>query len=530
MNANKDNNHNSSGKEENVNSETEIASSGESSKSFIEILHSIRRFFLPIEYGEFGKFLPMALMMMFILFDYSMMRAIKDGLVVTEVGAEALSFLKGYIVLPSAALIFVVYTKLCNIMNTRAVFYVLTSFFTTFLFLYAFVLYPFSDSLHPSPDTVEKAAQSAPVFQWFIKLWGKWTYALFYTMAELWGTVVLSLLFWQFANQIITSDEAKRFYSMFGLIGNFGLILTGEVILRYFNNSEQQQEMMTSIIAATGIGALCCIGLFWLLNNVILPSGYYKTPDPQQSDSKKKKKPKLNMIDSFKMIFSSKYIGYIAVLVLAYGVSVNLIEAIWKSQVKLLYGSQASYTAFMGEFMRYQAYTAILFMFIGSNILRNTSWYISAMFTPLMMLITGAIFFGIIFYGDYLKNYWETVLKVSPLVIAVMVGATQNILSKAVKYSLFDATKEMAYIPLDHDLKTKGKAAVDVIGGRLGKSGGAWIQSAFFMIMVGSNMLDLLPYFAVITLGIILIWTIAVKALSKEYYKLVDGDNTSSSN
>ncbi len=37
----------------------------------------------------------------------------------------------------------------------------------------------------------------------------------------------------------------------------------------------------------------------------------------------------------------------------------------------------------------------------------------------------------------------------------MQVGMVQNILSKAIKYALFDPTKEMAYIPLDQDTKVR---------------------------------------------------------------------------
>lgn len=44
--------------------------------------------------------------------------------------------------------------------------------------------------------------QAGPRFAGPIAIMRNWTYCLFYVMAELWGSVVVSVLFWGFANQV----------------------------------------------------------------------------------------------------------------------------------------------------------------------------------------------------------------------------------------------------------------------------------------------------------------------------------------
>lgn len=49
-------------------------------------------------------------------------------------------------------------------------------------------------------------------------------------MAELWGSVVVSVLFWGFANTITKVDEAEQFYPFFGLGANVALIFSGQAV------------------------------------------------------------------------------------------------------------------------------------------------------------------------------------------------------------------------------------------------------------------------------------------------------------
>lgn len=70
----------------------------------------------------------------------------------------------------------------------------------------------------------------------------------------------------------------------------------------------------------------------------------------------------------------------------------------------------------------------------------------------------------------------------------------------------------MAYIPLDDESKIKGKAAIDVLGSRLGKSGGSLIQQG--LVLIFGNIINAAPVVGVIFYGVLFSWLNAANRLS----------------
>lgn len=89
------------------------------------ILNKIKIIIWPIEKDEVKLFLPLALMMLCILFNFGALRSVKDGLVVPTIGAEVISFLKLWLVLPSSVLFTLAYVKLSNKYDFERLFYII---------------------------------------------------------------------------------------------------------------------------------------------------------------------------------------------------------------------------------------------------------------------------------------------------------------------------------------------------------------------------------------------------------------------
>ena len=172
---------------------------------------------------------------------------------------------------------------------------------------------------------------------------------------------------------------------------------------------------------------------------------------------------------SFRKLFRSKYLLTLAGVCLAYNMVTNLSDVVWKNEVLKLHSGP-------GEFTAYLSYVTVLTglvstfltLFVCRQSLRRYGWTVTALIAPVLALVTGTLFFSSMF------------LEASSLALVTLLGSVHICFSCGAKYTLFDPTKEMAFIPLSPEEKLHGKAAIDGVGSRLGKTS----SSAIFQLLL----------------------------------------------
>lgn len=482
----------------------------------------------PVQRYELKKLLPMLLIFFLISFDYNVLRIMKDTLVVTakSSGAEVIPFIKVWVMFPGAILLTFLFTRLSNRLKRETVFYVMLGIFLSYFVLFVTILYPARDYLHPHESANFLQSVLPLGFKGMIAMYRNWTFTIFYVMSELWSNIILSLLFWGFANQVTRIGEAKRFYGLFGIGANLSGVAAGEASVWFssqqFNpalpfGSDAWEQSMMFLIGLVILAGIAAIAIFrWFNNEILTDSRFY---DTQESKKASEVRGKLSMRENFAYLLRSPYMVGIALIVVCYNLVINLVEVVWKHEMRELYPSPIDYNLYMSHITSIIGMIATFAaLFISGNSLRKCGWTFTALLTPIILLVTSVGFFAFFFAKGEMASVIVQLFGATPLAIVVFFGSAQNILSRAAKYTVYDATKEMAFVPLSSEDQLKGKPVVDGVCSRLGKSGGSLIHQG--LLVSFSTITASAPYVAGVLLAIIGVWIAATKMLGKQFNQL----------
>merc|ERR1712151_949597 len=212
-------------------------------------------------------------------------------------------FLKLWGTLPVSVLFVLVYSKLSNILKADTLFYTMVTPFLIFFVAFGYVIYPNLELFRP--DALTNSMQVGivsslpvgmhPTLLKLVEVIRVWPYAIFYVAAELWGSMGISLLFWQFANQTTRTFEARRFYSSYAQLGNLALVASGVTIVFL---SDIRENVAPGVDAwgvtlrylSTAIGIGCVVIMttyYWICKNVLTDPRFYDVNEMKGSGKKK---------------------------------------------------------------------------------------------------------------------------------------------------------------------------------------------------------------------------------------------------
>ena len=541
--------------------------------------------------GLWSQLIPMTLLFFMMAFVNTIIDSLKDSLVITAVGGgtEVLPYLSVYGVLPSSVLFLLVYSWATRKFSREKIFNLILFVFLSFYATFAFV-YPHHETLHIS-SMADSLQQVLPAgLSGMVGMIRNWLFTVFYCVSELWGDVVLSLLFWGLANETTSIEDAPLLYPLFGIGANVAQACAGRS-LRLVSEVTESVLSYTQQVQITV--ALCvCLGVVIAITHSFISRTFVKNPKGSAADrrmealvgqkkkmhgvdsestvpglnycdihpagdgskisdsimkkdlswtegtraqsvrlqsmaeekntsgststSKKRQKSAkqaMNLKDAWAFLSKSPQIRCLAVMALAQGITTRVLEVSWKHYLHLLHPSPVEYAAFLGDTAMWTGVATGVLMVVSPLLFDLMGWKGVASATPNIMLFGGIPFFtACVLFTFFSSN--AMVAGLLSLNTLVLTGAALQVFSRGAKFSLFKPAEEMVYIGLDDESRTKGKAAIDVVGAQSGKSIGSVLQQVM-LIITGGSVSGIIPILALFYALMLQQWKTSVSDLAE---------------
>lgn len=481
-------------------------SSSDSSTVYLQDVFSKLKWSLwPVYKEENAKILPMTAVFFFVSFIYNILGALKKTILLSNpvIKAQAVSYLKIFAVMPAAIVFTLMTTTLQTRYGQKRAIQTMVFFFGISFAVLTLLIFPNREHLILHFDAGSRD---------LIHLVNNWDITVFYIFAEMWSSIILNVLCWGIIIETTHLAQSKRLYAIFTAAANFATLFAGwwaakalDVQLEWFFNSSISEISWYSRL----MYQMCVV---WIVQSMIIVILNFTDTTPVADKSlKKPKKEKVGIIEAIKITCEHPILRSIALIMISYNMIYHLSDVTHSAYVKF---------AMKGDSDLMNKYFNYINLYLGVFSV-CFSWFLSGFFIrrfglKTSLLVTPALW-GLLSFLDilasmshqtaYMWNAIELPLNLVSLSILLSVG-------RAIKFTIFDTTKEMSFLSLDQSKKRSGKAAIDGLSSRFGKSGGAWLLITITLQSGGQVISCLLPIKIVIITCYIL-WFYAVTTLVK---------------
>lgn len=438
--------------------------------------------------------------------NFTILRSIRNTLAVVDLGsgAQAIPFFELFGTMPAAFLMTFGLARLMNKLSIEKVFLITLTIFLGFFLSFAVILYPYLFSLKQSGTAPRELFQGCAM--------------LFYVMSELWKPALAVILFWGLVNQFVSSSEAKKLYAPLMLGGSLGSVIAGPIITlctsekvwQWYPFSPQQWthgfNLMITVVIVLGV----LTGFFYYRLWTILSTNTEKIVNADVGIGGTLDK-KISLSNSISACLHSPQLRLLSWIVIADYIAYSLAEVIFLDILKIKFPHASDYCGYLGQLALWSGVlTLTSSLFFAPIILQRYRWVVAALATPLCLLVTEGLFF-LFLEGKSVSSLVFRWTEGEWVGMVVLLGSLQYCLGRATKYTLFDSSKELAFVLMPDFLKMRGKLVVDGLCARLGRGGASMLSLT--LIKMSGGVIASGFYAGFIAIGTVLSWVMAVRKL-----------------
>ncbi len=434
---------------------------GEGPKGWLERGLSL---FADVRSGEGLSVILLTMNIFLLLAGYSLMKPARDGLILTEGGAEVASYSAA-----AQAVLLMAVVPLYGWLGTRVVRIRLISIMMTFFAATLIIFF-----------VAGRAGAREGV--------------AFYIWLGIINVFIVSQ-FWAFANDIYTEGQGRRLFPLIGVGQSLGAWIGAVSVVPLVRGLNYTPYTLMLLGALTLMVALS-------LTLIVNRRETSRAADAHVAETDK---VTLGSQGGFELVLKDKYLLWIAVLIVLLNI-VNttggyVLNKLIVAEAAARFGesptdvsaSRQFVTAFSGGIIATVNLVGFLLqLFVTSRVIR-------------IMGVRGALF---ILPVLALINY--SIIAVAPLLAVVRIG---KILENSTDYSIQNTLRQALFLPTSREAKYKAKAAIDTFFTRTGdvlSAGFVWLGTFIGMAVAG---------FAWLNVGLTVLWIFVARQIAKEHKK-----------
>jgi ATP:ADP antiporter, AAA family len=309
----------------------------------------------------------------------------------------------------------------------------------------------------------------------------RWLFPAFYIWVGIFG-VLCPAQVWTLANYVLTTREAKRLFGVIGAGGIVGGIFGGYVCksLPKIAGTESLLLLIAILLAAAAVPVL------------ILARRHASSPGNGTAKSSSEQQSTSSVFQSINLIWRSKYLRAIALLVLLSSYATTMTGWQFKAIAKHFLGNKDALAQFFGSFYFYAGILCLLIqLLLTGRLLRRFGIGLGLVAVPIALIASS---FGVLIWGTLAAVF---VLKGSDQVL---------------RYSLDRSTVELLYLPVTPKVKFQVKPFIDTVIWRSGDG-----LSGLLVLFFATYLHLKAPQLSWVSLVLLAGWLGAALIARKEY-------------